>query len=453
MESDAISSPLLLGQGRPMIVLPKAIAAASSPQHLRLMIAHELAHLKRRDLWWAWLALAGECLFFFHPLVWLARREWRVTQEMACDEMVVRATAVPAATYGDMLVGVAALNLSGRTNTPLFASGLTETKEALARRLTAMKHIKLNSTKLGTLVTGALLIAGAVSVIPWRMVAQEPAEAAPPTSAPGAPTPAAAPPADDTVARLRAARAQAQAADAENGGGGFGGGGGGGRRGGFGGFSGGFGGSGFGGPGAGYAAAARASSFVPPASYAPAHFEATVFEVKVPESRITELDAVALENAAVNSRSLENLLKSFGPPRILYKVDQPVNLYGEDILLGSSEPMITGTSFGGVNNSSVNNITYQNIGLHTQISANPNEGEARPDPAVQLRFQLTVVADGGVPISDKVNASRIRTINLTQSGTPKFGKACVLVTVSPGGTNEKPEPIAYIVRYLFTQEK
>lgn len=458
LETDAVSSPLLLGGRRPVIVLPTAVATGSSLPHLRLMIAHELAHLQRCDLWWAWLAVAGECIFFFHPLVWLARREWRVAQEMACDEMVVRFTAVPAATYGDMLVGVAAMNSSRRIEPQLVMFGLTQTKEALARRLNAMKHIPLNSTKLGALITSGVLVVGAVGVIPWRVVAQDPPQADTGTVAQGTPAPATSPEnGNDVVARMQAARAQAQAADSGR----FGGGGGGARGGGGGGFGGGgfgggarggFGGGGFGGP-AGFARANGASSFVPPTSFAPAHFDATVYEIKIPESRISDLDALTLERAAVTPQNLELVLKRFGTPRIMYKVDQPVNLYGEDILLGSEEPMVTGTSGG------INSFTYQNIGLHTQIwasSADATTGavaDPAPVPDVQLRFQLSVISDSGVPISDNVNASRIRTINLTQSGAPKFGQPCVLVTVSAAGSNEKSEPVAYIVRYMFTQAK
>jgi beta-lactamase regulating signal transducer with metallopeptidase domain len=172
MMTDAVSSPLLLAGSRPVIVLPSALASGSTLQHLRLMIAHEMAHLKRLDLWWVWLAVAGEGLFFFHPILWLARREWRLTQEMACDEMAVRLTRALATAYGEMLVGVAALKQSSRVAPILVTLGLTETKEMLARRLNAMKHIRLKSTKRMVLVTGAILVVSAVSVLPWQLVAQ-----------------------------------------------------------------------------------------------------------------------------------------------------------------------------------------------------------------------------------------------------------------------------------------
>jgi hypothetical protein len=63
------------------------------------------------------------------------------------------------------------------------------------------------------------------------------------------------------------------------------------------------------------------------------------------------------------------------------------------------------------------------------------------------------MADSGLGLSENVNATRIRSIQLSQSGTPKFGKPSVLVSVYAASAGEKSRPVAYIVRYLFTQPK
>ena len=73
-------SPMLVGLIHPVVILPSSLLTDSTSAELRLMVAHELAHLKRRDLLWAWLPTAVQGLFSFHPLVWLARREWRLAQ-------------------------------------------------------------------------------------------------------------------------------------------------------------------------------------------------------------------------------------------------------------------------------------------------------------------------------------------------------------------------------------
>jgi beta-lactamase regulating signal transducer with metallopeptidase domain len=454
--TDAIASPLLLAGSGPVIVLPSALAAGSSLEHLRLMIAHEMAHLKRFDLWWVWLAVAGEGLFFFHPLLWLARREWRLTQEMACDEMAVRLTRVPASTYGEMLVGVAALKLSSRLEPILVTLGLTETKEMLARRLNAMKLIKLNSTKAMALAAAAILVVAAAAVLPWRLVAQPapPADATSPSTnvgqSPGAGIPE--PPAARGGGYRGVLGAWGGGGGAFGGGGGYasttvitndsgsnttvsafaGGGVGGIRRGGMGGFT------------------PPPTPATPPTNVAAARFEATVYELEIPENRIADLDADRLEGSAATPQALATALGAFGTPKILYKVDQIVNLYGENISLGTQVPLITGALDDG-SGKPHNLISYTSVGLVTRISAAPSNAIKPPVPHVQLNFILSVLADSDVPISDTVNGKNIRSVQLSQSGTPTFGKPTVLVTVNAADANAKTRPVAYIVRYLFTQ--
>jgi beta-lactamase regulating signal transducer with metallopeptidase domain len=102
----AVPLPLLVGVRRPAILLPAGRALPAAEQ--RLVLAHELAHVKRRDLLWAWLPVLARCLFFFHPVVWLAHAEWRLAQELACDELTLRLTKSSPADYGEMLVRLAA---------------------------------------------------------------------------------------------------------------------------------------------------------------------------------------------------------------------------------------------------------------------------------------------------------------------------------------------------------
>jgi len=340
----------------------------------------------------------------------------------------------------------------------LVTLGLTETKQMLVKRLNAMKLIKANSTKRMVLATAVILTVGALSVLPWRLTAQEPAAgagastgASPPGAAAVQPPGNAQPQADDALeppARQFGPRG-----------------------------SGGFGGGGMPGGRSSFAAALQSSS-PPPTNVAPARFEATVYELDIPENRIAELDAATLEASAATPQSLAAALGAFGTPKVLYKVDQTVNLYGENITLGTQEPTVSGTTMN-PRGMRVNSLMYQNVGLITRIAADPRSAERnamiRPfggggmggggrssggpggpgfvAPDVQLNFQLSVIAKSGVEIADGVSASSVRTVALSQSGTPRFGKPSVLVTVSAAGAGEKSLPVAYIIRYLFTQPK
>lgn len=88
-ECEALDVPAVIGWLRPLILLPIGFAAGLDRATLEAAIAHELAHVRRRDYLLNAIALAIEALFFHHPCVWwlagVARRE----REHACDDLVV----------------------------------------------------------------------------------------------------------------------------------------------------------------------------------------------------------------------------------------------------------------------------------------------------------------------------------------------------------------------------
>lgn len=166
-------TPLLVGVLQPAVVLPAKILEEFTPAQLRLMLAHELAHLKRLDLVWNWLPTLAQGLFFFHPLLWPARRGWRLAQESACDEAAVLATGIEPSEYGSMLLGVA----SRRPAQPirdLAAVGIAESFESLQRRFQALKGIRPVTRRRVLVAALSVTVAGLIGVIPWRVVAREP---------------------------------------------------------------------------------------------------------------------------------------------------------------------------------------------------------------------------------------------------------------------------------------
>ena len=184
--------PLLVGVRRPAILLPPGLLAECSPGQVRLVLAHELAHLRRRDLLWNWLAVAAQTLLFFHPLVWMAGREWRLAQEMAADEAAVLLTDAAVADYGALLVRVAARRAPAARPGSLLTVGVIDSPRTLKRRLVAMKTFAPVSPARRSAAGAALLLAAVAGLVPWRAVAQQqdspPAAPAPVTPAPPAPT-------------------------------------------------------------------------------------------------------------------------------------------------------------------------------------------------------------------------------------------------------------------------
>lgn len=169
--ADDLASPLLLGLGRPAILLPAFVVSGSPRPELRLMLAHELAHLARRDLWWNILPLLTQRLFFFHPLVWLAGHEWSLAQEIACDALAVETAGTPPSAYARMLLGIATRRRTSAA--PLFPTlAVAAPRHTLRRRLHAMQHIGTTTRPrliLAAALTALLAVGG---LVPWRVVAQ-----------------------------------------------------------------------------------------------------------------------------------------------------------------------------------------------------------------------------------------------------------------------------------------
>ncbi|HLK58741.1 MAG TPA: M56 family metallopeptidase [Chthonomonadaceae bacterium] len=173
--SEGQEGPLLIGLWRPAILLPEALWSACTPDQQRLILAHELAHLRRYDLLWAWVPGLNRCLFWFHPLVWLAEREWQQSQEMACDEQVLRLADASRSAYGEALLKVA-LQSGPALPSGLVALRVAESYTTVRRRLLAMKHAG-NMSRRTLLAAGALVAAlGLVGIIPWRVSAQDAAK-------------------------------------------------------------------------------------------------------------------------------------------------------------------------------------------------------------------------------------------------------------------------------------
>ncbi|MBV9622646.1 MAG: M56 family metallopeptidase [Acidobacteria bacterium] len=104
--SDKVQVPSAVGFFRPSIILPQWTLREFTPEELKVIVLHEVAHLGRWDDWTNLLQKMLKALFFFHPAVWWIERRLALEREMACDEIVLRETRNPHA-YARSLVAVA----------------------------------------------------------------------------------------------------------------------------------------------------------------------------------------------------------------------------------------------------------------------------------------------------------------------------------------------------------
>lgn len=105
--TEAEIMPLVWGVGlRPRLVVPRVILRDLSPAAIEWVLAHEIAHLRRRDHLVRWLEWAVCIAFWWNPLVWWARRNLRVNEEICCDALVLATLQPNPHDYADSLLAV-----------------------------------------------------------------------------------------------------------------------------------------------------------------------------------------------------------------------------------------------------------------------------------------------------------------------------------------------------------
>lgn len=93
--SHAIESPMTMGTLRAVVLLPLSAITLLGPDELEVVLAHELAHVRRADFFWNVLQTIAETLFFFHPAVWWISTRIRHERELCCDDLALRVCPNP----------------------------------------------------------------------------------------------------------------------------------------------------------------------------------------------------------------------------------------------------------------------------------------------------------------------------------------------------------------------
>lgn len=104
---DAPITPMFwAGSGNPAIVLPRQLVDSLNDDALRSIIAHELGHFMRRDHWANLFALVVTTLFWWNPIVWIARRQLSAAAEACCDAVVLERLLGSRKSYAETLLTV-----------------------------------------------------------------------------------------------------------------------------------------------------------------------------------------------------------------------------------------------------------------------------------------------------------------------------------------------------------
>lgn len=158
LASPLAQSPMLVGFFRPTILLPS--------EHLpdgdaRFILAHELTHFRRKDLWKKLLFLMVRCAHWFNPIVYLLNRDFSRWLETSCDEQVVSSLdRDQRKEYGRLLIDYAP---ASRYAGPKLYVSFASCRYKLKRRISIMLNSNKKTRSLLGLVLAIALVVGCLA--------------------------------------------------------------------------------------------------------------------------------------------------------------------------------------------------------------------------------------------------------------------------------------------------
>ena len=95
VESAAVEVPTVIGWLRPMILLPASTLTGLTAEQIEMVLAHELAHIRRHDFFVNLMQTVVETLMFYHPAAWWMSRRIRIERENCCDDLAIAVCGNP----------------------------------------------------------------------------------------------------------------------------------------------------------------------------------------------------------------------------------------------------------------------------------------------------------------------------------------------------------------------
>jgi len=153
--SDRMQIPVATGFLHPAIILPAALVDRLPADAVQTIVVHEIAHLRRYDVWTNALARIAEALVALNPVAWFVMRRLSMEREIACDDWVVARTGT-----GDAFARVLATLANGaRARVPIAAPSALGSRHSIVVRIerlldSAPRRLRLSPPALG----GALML-------------------------------------------------------------------------------------------------------------------------------------------------------------------------------------------------------------------------------------------------------------------------------------------------------
>ena len=180
----------------------------------------------------------------------------------------------------------------------------------------------------------------------------------------------------------------------------------------------------------------------------PANLRATIYEVQATAAQLQALDTGGLTGKTEDA--VLGLLQQTGRTRLIYEVDQPINVFYGRITVGSQDPVATKMNVT-TNGALADGISYQNTGAVLQFSASNPTNDVNTNPVVSLTARVSGFAPGDLTTPGfNGNGAVPRAAVFEDSAPLVFGRARLLTGVISRNTHgNEVAPTLYVVRYTF----
>lgn len=168
MVTDARFGPAVIGVFRPLIVLPRLLVQQLDDETLKLVIAHELIHIRQGDLFVGMLQAVAHSLWWFHPFVWVINGRISRLAEQCCDEQVLSETGCSARQYAQSLLAVIECR-SRLVPVPIFPG--MKPVEITQQRLERIMTLKQGRSRRNKVASVAMMITLSILVLPGALTA------------------------------------------------------------------------------------------------------------------------------------------------------------------------------------------------------------------------------------------------------------------------------------------
>ncbi len=164
--SACISPMVWWAGGKVRIVIPSALLEKMDAQQWQWILAHELAHVRRRDYLVRWLEWLACVCFWWNPVVWWAQRNLRAMEEICCDTLVIASLNAQPRSYANSLLMAVEFLASPALRPPAMASEINS-GGFLERRFRMI--VSETPTRVNSRFLRACVLLCAVGVLPFGM--------------------------------------------------------------------------------------------------------------------------------------------------------------------------------------------------------------------------------------------------------------------------------------------